>query len=93
MANMLNPNKERIIYAEWRDVRDQLTVIRDELSKKEGREITEAELLRRLTLAHINKYREARGKKPLKLDPISLPGGVPMARSRKKRKKRARAHR
>jgi hypothetical protein len=79
MANMLNPNKERIIYAEWSDIRDQLGVIRAELSKKEGREITEAELLRRLTLDYVNKRRKARGKKPLKLDPISLPGGVQMA--------------
>jgi hypothetical protein len=93
MANVLDRNKRRIIYAEWREVRDQLAVIRAELSKKEGREITEAELLRRMTLTHVNKYRKARGKEPLKLDPISLPGGVPMARPRKKRKKRARAHR
>ncbi len=53
MPNQLSPYKEKIIYAEWSDIRDELAVIRQELSSKEGREITEAEFIRKLTLDYV----------------------------------------
>jgi hypothetical protein len=73
--NKLSPDKERIVYAEWSAVRNEIEKIRSERSKAEGREITEAEFLRCLTLKRVNKYRAKRGKKKLTLDPTSSPGG------------------
>lgn len=82
MANTLNPNKEKIIFAEWSDKRDELLFEAQELSKKEGRDISEAELLRRITAEYINKRRKARGQKPLDLDSSSSPGGHPLSHVR-----------
>ncbi len=84
MPNQLSPYKEKIIYAEWSDIRDELAVIRQELSSKEGREITEAEFIRKLTLDYVNKRRIAQGKKKLNLDPTSSPGGVLSTSKRRK---------
>ena len=75
--NKLSPDKERIVYAEWIEVRNEIEKIRREKSKREGREITEAEFLRCLTLKRVNKYRTKRGRKKLTLDPVSGPGGAP----------------
>lgn len=87
MANTLNQNKEKIIYAEWSDIRDELIVIAKERSKREGRRISESELLREITLAFANKHRKARGKAALDLDPTSAPGGVDMKRGVHRRNK------
>jgi hypothetical protein len=76
MANQLNPDKERIIYAEWSRVRAELAQIRNELEKKGGREISEAEFLRSLTLNYVNEWRQGKGQEPLDLDPTSPPGGL-----------------
>ena len=75
--NQLSPYKEKIIYAEWSKVRREIDKIRRKLSKKERRDISEAEFFRRLTLKCVNKHRAKRGKKKLTLDPTSGPGGPP----------------
>lgn len=87
MPNQPDPDKSRIVYSEWADVRDELTKIREEIAKEEGlSELTEAEFMRRLTLEYVNKRRKSRGKKALGLDPTSLPGGAsPHTISRKSR--------
>jgi hypothetical protein len=77
MSNQLSLDKEKIVYAEWSKVRNEIEKIRLEKSKREGREITEAEFLRCLTLKRVNNYRSKRGKKKLTLDPMSGPGGAP----------------
>jgi hypothetical protein len=85
MANMLSPDKEKITYAEWSDVRDELAVIRKELSLREGREIGEAEFIRIITLQQANKHLRAKGKPTLDLDPSATPGGKEMAPRRRRR--------
>lgn len=77
MSNQLNPDKSKIIYAEWSEVRDYLREMADETGKKEGRDISEAEMMRGLTLDAVNKWRKAQGKEALDLDPASAPGGRP----------------
>lgn len=76
---MLNPGKTKVIFAQWNDIRDEIDKARAEQSKREGREISEAEFLRTLTLNFANKRLKARGKKPLDLDPKSAPGGITAA--------------
>ena len=77
---MLSPDKEKITYAERIETRDALTRIREEMSEEEGREITEAELYRRVILDFVNKKQKAKGRPPLILDTTSAPGGVEMHR-------------
>jgi hypothetical protein len=72
MANRISEDKTKIIYSEWDDVRADLVRVREELAEKERVEfISEAEHLRRLTLAEVNKFRRRRGERPLDLDPSS----------------------
>lgn len=91
MANQLNPEKEKIIYAEWQATRDELDKARNEMSKKEGREISEAEFFRTLTLNYANKRLKARGQRPLDLDPKSSPGGITAAPRDRRHAKRQKA--
>jgi hypothetical protein len=77
MPQQLKAEKERIVYAEWTEVRDDLQHIAAEMTRKDGRKITEAELLRRITLNFVNRQRKKRGEKALDLDPKSGPGGNP----------------
>lgn len=79
MANQLSPEKEKIVYAEFTEVLDELAKKRMELSEKEGREISQAEMLRRIHLWYVNQDRTKRGEKKLNLDPTSAPGGMPPA--------------
>jgi hypothetical protein len=82
MPNQPDPEKERIIYLEWTDVRDELTKIRQEIAAEEGvPELTEAEFLRRLTIDYINDRRKSHKKKLMLRDPASTPGGVRKATS------------
>lgn len=76
MANVLNSDKERLIYAEWTQVRDAIAEVRQELTVIEGREISEAEFMRRQTLETANRWLKSKGRKTLVLDSRSGPGGV-----------------
>lgn len=68
MPGQLNADKEKITYAEWTDVREELEKLRKDLAKKEKRDIDEAELLRYMTITAINKRRREHGQPPLELE-------------------------
>jgi hypothetical protein len=70
---MLDPDKERLTYAEWTDVLEELAELGAEIARKEGRTepLSKAEVLRRLTLREVNRRRKSKGKKPLDLPPES----------------------
>lgn len=80
MPNVPDASKERITYAEFSLVREELIGIAKDLGDQEGREVTESEVLRRFTLELANKRRRAMGKKALTLDPSTKPGGTPNTR-------------
>lgn len=76
MANMMNPDKEKIIYSEWVEVREELERIRQKMSDEGGgAEVPESEFLRILTLKAANASRKARGLPPLNVDPSASPFG------------------
>lgn len=82
MPNQLSDEKEKITYAEFSEVREQLAKIAEDLSEQEGRTISEAELMRLITLDFANKNLRKQGKAELNVDPSSLPGGSPSVRRR-----------
>lgn len=81
MSNVTDPEKERITYGEFSDVREDLEGIASDLGSQEGREVSISEIIRTMTLELANKRRKTLGQPLLQHDPSTKPGGTPKRRN------------
>src|SRR5262249_3355672 len=71
MANQPSEIKRKVTYPEHKEVHATLVRIADEETKSQSYTVSVAQIIRTLTLGHVNQYLTKHGQKPIMYDPAA----------------------